>query len=108
MPLTQPGATSTTPKRRQRTKAPVYPTLPDTENSAFWLAALLRDHAEHEALIKLADKTSSKRVVCHHALVHAQYEKLQKIKETSGKYCLNDGLLPFAWAGTTYFEQVPA
>ncbi|PZO17657.1 MAG: hypothetical protein DCF26_09520 [Burkholderiales bacterium] len=111
MPLSQPGAASTTPKRRQRAQAPAYPDLLGTDDPRFWLACYLRDCAEQDALEALLQSVGCKHHWAGTPLVNALSEALWKKSDqvrTSAEYIQSDGMLPYAWAGTKAVHGEPA
>lgn len=85
-----------------------YPKLPDTCHKSFWLAAYLQDLAEHAAMKELAAQFNTpKGHKTDHVTQLAAYNATvliqAKLKETL-KYAKDDGMLLFAWPGTTFFE----
>jgi hypothetical protein len=92
---------------KARTKAPVYPDLPQTSHKGFWLAALLRDQAEMHELEQLITKAYAKfngNKPRNMALMGAHGHQQRELNE-SARNAQEFGLLPFAHAHTTYFDQ---
>lgn len=98
---------TTTRRTRNAHKPAVFPNLPSTDHPGFWLAAFLRDAAELDALKEQRRLYNKKKSYCEitgRAFSSADYE-LRKIASHSLSYAVRDGLLPFAHAHTTYFDQ---
>lgn len=98
-----------TARKPPAVKAP-YPELPDSESKAFWLAAYLCYQAELEQLRKITEAKGfwRKNSALQHAIYGAIRHQHDEIKLALG-YTVQEGLLPFAHAHTTYFDQqVPA
>ena len=86
----------------------VYPKLPDTCHKSFWLAAYLQDLAKHAAIKELAANFNSHKGqktdhVTHLAAHTAANLLLEKLRDTA-KYTKEDGMLLYAWPGTTFFD----
>lgn len=81
-----------------------YPELPETEDRFFWLAALFCDLAEIQALDMLITECHQRKRsnVVLIALYGARGHLRDNLKTAQG-YVLKEGLLPFAFAGTTVF-----
>jgi len=94
-----------TAKKPARAKAPAvhYPNLPITDPAGPWdLAWYLRKVAELEALIQAKEETSTK--ILYMALADAVHNHRKEITETLG-YVIQDGMLLFAFPGTTALTQ---
>lgn len=93
---------------KARTKAPasVYPRLPSSEHPGFWLAVFLIDSAELEALDKHRRTAAIRKApwVLKQALWNSQRLMRENMQLSTG-YVVQEGLLPFAHAHTTYFDQ---
>lgn len=99
--------TTTRPPRARET--PTYPSHQHHNSPAFFLGCLLREQAQQEAIRHLAIKEVFRK---NRALADAAFHCVCRLDEAikkSIKYVVEDGLLPFAHARTTYFDQqVPA
>lgn len=102
------------PRRAQAAKGKLpFPQLPDSGSRFFWLAAYFNDLAQLEALSTVCDRAHSasrrRPYIELLALTSACSHRRDELQK-SFKYVVSDGLLPFAWAGTTVFatEAVPA
>ena len=94
------------PRKPAAAKLP-YPELPDnSDDKAFWLAAYLRDQAELAQLQQLTQTKEfcRKNLALQHAIYGAINHQRNDIRLSLG-YTLQNGLLPFAHASTTYFDQ---
>ncbi len=98
---------STSISARERARIPVYPDLPlPGQPQSFWLAAYLRDAAhldEINAQIKKPGFHNKKDAYV--GAIYTARQALLKEAQESFKYVISDGLLPFAHAHTTYFDQ---
>ena len=97
---------ATRPTKPAAAKLP-YPKLPDNfDDKAFWLAVYLRDQAELAQLQQLTQTKEflRKNRAFQHAIHGAINHQRDDIKLTLG-YTLQNGMLPFAHAHTTYFDQ---
>lgn len=99
---TQRATVARTPARSK----PVYPRLPDTNHLGFWLAVLLCEQAELEEVCKFqrAKGFFSKPTALQYAMYTSARLMRDQMKVTLG-YVIEEGLLPFAHAHTTYFDQ---
>lgn len=88
------------------TKAPAYPEHQASEHTGYFLACLLREQAQYEALctISAAAGFYRKPQALQDAIFSAQGHTSVEI-ERSLRYVISDGLLPFAHASTTYFDR---
>ncbi len=95
-----------TSRRPQARKAPVYPELPSSDDKGFSLAVLLRDQAEEESVSQLTSTKAFSKLTkpLRYAMFGAQAEAREQARTYAG-YCQKEGLLPFAHAQTTYFDQ---
>lgn len=94
------------PRKPAAAKLP-YPELPEnSDDKAFWLAAYLRDQAELDQLRQLTQTKEfwRKNRAFQHAIHGAINHQRDDIKLSLG-YALQNGMLPFAHARTTYFDQ---
>lgn len=101
------------PPRTRRPKAEhlgmPYPDLPHTRHPHFWVAAYLialtkvaaLDHLRHKSSLKL-DR------VTEHALITASNHLLSDRAQKNLEYARDDGLLLYAWPGTTLFTPTTA
>lgn len=101
--------TTTQRKATSRTKArtaPVYPDHLAASNHAYFLATLLREQAQLEELAALycAPGFLRKPDQFQDAIYCAAGRTKHEINK-SLKFVVDDGLLPFAHAHTTYFAQ---
>lgn len=92
--------------RSQATKRPVYPRYPDTEHPGFWLAVLLCKQCELDEIqvIRRGKGFSNKSDRLQSAMWSALSLMREDMKLALG-YVVEEGLLPFAHAHTTYFDQ---
>jgi hypothetical protein len=97
--------------RKPASKAPCYPDLPDDISirgrGDFWLAIAFRTGAEYEALQNVlftTYKAKRENKVLQMALCGAMGE-LERATRKAIKDVIKEGLLPFAHAHTTYFDQ---
>lgn len=94
------------PRKPAAAKLP-YPELPDNSgDKAFWLAVYLRDQAELAQLQQLTQTKEfwRKNPALQHAIYGAINHQRDEIRLSLG-YTLQNGLLPFAHASTTFFDQ---
>lgn len=85
-----------------------FPRLPDPDNKNFWLAAYLIDLAHCVALEGLATKMNAigglkSDQVTRSATYMAATLTREKARN-SAKYTQEDGMLLYAWPGTTFFD----
>lgn len=102
----QTGTTQRAVKARVKAPAPVRPRLLNTNHPGFWLAILLINQAEIDAVS--AHRHSKTAAKWPQALVEGMWnaERLMKQElQLSLGYVQKEGLLPFAHAHTTYFDQ---
>jgi hypothetical protein len=108
---------TTTTKRQptRRTPAAVaklpYPKMTGTEDRLFWLSVFFRNLTELQAIDQLV--TELHRRGRPDVVLHALYGAMSVMRvdlKKSQDYVLKEGLLPFAFTGTTVFatEQVVA
>lgn len=93
------------PARARKAAAPVYPRT-NANHPGYFLACLLREQGQREALCVLTNKNGFFRQP--ESLQDAVYRSIANIDnqiEQSIKWVVQDGQLPFAHAQTTYFEQ---
>ncbi len=85
-----------------------WPDLPGSGDPLFWLAAFFRDAAQEEALRHLLYKSYDKQDrITQLALSGGQLHAQQQMHEAAN-YLRQDGLLLYAWQGTTCFINSPA
>lgn len=89
-----------------------YPGLPGVRKPFFALAWYFRKLTEHEALVQCleAEYARKHRRGVRTLALTSVICGLEDEIERSNERILREGLLPFAWAGTTVFaaEEVPA
>ena len=100
---------------RARSKAKPHFAYPEHQvgcsgtDPKFMLACWLREQAQREALKELVhSKSFDKKSEPLRYGVYAGMLALEEAAKISLKYVVRDGMLPFAHAHTTYFEQVAA
>lgn len=101
------------PPRARRPKAEhlgmPYPDLPHTSHPHFWVAAYLINLAEAVALEHLWCKSGFKLDrVTERALITASNHLLSDRAQKNLEYARDDGLLLYAWPGTTLFTPTTA
>lgn len=98
-------------QRSVRTKSqahntPAYPEHQSSDHPGFFLACLLREQTHREELIRLTRSADFRRKTEPlKAAIYSGASLLEKEICSSLKYVIQDGLLPFAHAHTTYFDQ---
>lgn len=113
MPLTQPGAASTTHATRPR--RPVHPRKPaiklapdfDREHHSgklLWVYCVISSSINADTLFSLGEKQRNR---AHSRAIFDGYSKLREDVRESVKKARDEGLLLFCWQGTTVLE-VPA
>lgn len=112
MPALAIPATKPAVKRQRRPKSAhlsmAWPDLPGSGDPLFWLAAFFRDAAQEEALRHLLYKSHDKQDrITQFALSGGQLHVQQQMHEAAN-YLRRDGLLLYAWQGTTCFINSPA
>lgn len=89
-----------------------YPNLPATESKSFWLAVYLQDLAEYAAMKALAEKFNSfkgrKTDLVTQFASYSAMNLLQEKLRGSARYTKEEGLLLYAWPGTSYFDKPTA
>ncbi len=106
MPTTAAIAQRAVRASTQACKTPVYPEHQSSDNIGFFLACLLREQAQRDALHQLTREKSfpRKSQPLQHAVYHGITLHDEEIKK-SIKYVIQDGMLPYAHAYTTYFDK---
>ena len=102
----------TSTQRSTRTRKPAaarlpYPDLPELPNRLFGLALYQRQCAEHQALVAAYSEENLK-TRCNDALVMAMIGAACDLKNTikgQARVLVEEGLLPFAFEGTTALEH---
>ncbi|MCO5338277.1 hypothetical protein [Delftia tsuruhatensis] len=89
-----------------------YPVAPEIEHKSYWLAVYLQDLAEYAAMDALAAKFNAfKGIKTDRITQLASYSATNLLQEKlwgSARYTQEEGLLLYAWPGTTYFDQPTA
>lgn len=95
--------------RTQTHKAPVYPDYAASSDPAFFLACLLREQAQYDALGTITGGHSfHRKPLQFRDVIYTSLGRCSNEIEKSLRYVISDGLLPFAHAHTTYFAKVAA
>lgn len=85
-----------------------FPRLPGPDNKNFWLAAYLIDLAHCVALEGLATKLEAigdpKSDQVTRSATYMAATLTQEKARKSAKYTQEDGMLLYAWPGTTFFD----
>ena len=97
---------ATTARRAVRSKPAVYPRLPDTDRPGFWLAVFLIGMAELDELNKISQaKGYWLKSDAFQGAIHTTKRLMREDLKVATGYMVEDGMLLFAHAHTTYFAQ---